>query len=186
MTAIARTKHINRWRVTRWAAATALLCVPAIAMRFTREVDWTGSDFIVMATLLAAILAAYELLARRASSMTWRAASVLTTLGLLLLIWINLAVGIIGHEGNPANWMFAGVIAILASGACIARFQPAGMACTLFTAAGTQLAIGGVALAGGLGAEGLGWPRDAIALTIFFSGLWAMAGTLFGLAGARR
>ena len=186
MTAITRTKQVNWWRIGRWSAAAALLCVPAIAMRFTSEVDWTASDFAVMATLLAAILGVYELLASRAQGMIWRAASVLTTLGLFLLIWINLAVGIVGHARNPANLMFAGVIAILAGGACIARFQPGGMARTLFTAAAAQLVIGVIALASGLGAEGLGWPRDVIALTLFFTGLWAVAGTLFKLAGAQR
>lgn len=186
MTAITRTKQVNWWRIGRWSAAAALLCVPAIAMRFTGEVDWTGSDFAVMGALLAAILGVYDLLASRAQSVTYRAASTLTTLGLFLLIWINLAVGIIGHEGNPANFMFTGVIAIMTGGVCIARFEPGGMARTLFIAAGAQLFIGVIALAGDLGAEGLGWPRDVIALTIFFSGLWAMAGALFRLSGERR
>ncbi len=186
MTAITRTKQVNGWRIGRWSAAAALLCVPAIAMRFTGEVDWTASDFAVMGVLLTAILSVYELLASRAQSVTYRAASTLTTLGLFLLIWINLAVGIIGHEGNPANLMFAGVIAILTGGACIARFEPGGMARTLFIAAGMQLIIGVIALAGDLGAEGPGWPRDVIALTIFFTGLWAVAGMLFKLAGERR
>lgn len=179
----------NGWRIARWSAAAALLCVPAIAMRFPGSgFDWTASDFVVMGTLFAAVLGAYELLASRAPGFTYRAASVLTTLGLFLLIWMNLAVGIIGHEGNPANLMFAAVITIVAGGSCIARFKPEGMARALFTAAAAQLAIGVVALAGDLGVEGRGWPRDVIVLTIFYTGLWATAGTLFGLSGrdARR
>ena len=186
MTATARTGTINGWRAARWGTAGALLCVPAIAMRYTSEVVWTAIDFLAMGTLLAVVLGAYELLASRAQNIVYRAASVLTTLGLFLLIWINLAVGIIGHEGNAANLMFAAVIAILVGGACIARFRPDGMVRTLGAAAGAQLAIGAIALAGDLGTEGLGWPRDVIALTIFFTGLWAVAGALFKLAGDRQ
>jgi hypothetical protein len=182
MTATTQTKHINWWRVARWGGAAALLCVPAIAMRYTSEVDWTASDFVVMGVLFAAVLGAYEFLASRSPSFAYRAASVLTTLGLFLLIWINLAVGIIGHEGNPANLMFAGVITILVGGACVTRFKSAGMGRTLLTAAVVQLAIGIIALAAGLGVEGRGWPRDVIALTIFFTGLWTTAGTLFRLS----
>lgn len=186
MTTIAQTRQVNRWRVARWSMAAALLCVPAIAMRYTSEVVWTASDFLAMATLLAVVLGTYELLASRAQNIVYRAASVLTTLGLFLLIWINLAVGIIGDEGNAANLMFAAVIAILIGGACIARFRPGGMVRTLGAAAGAQLAIGAIALAGDLGIEGAGWPRDVIALTIFFTGLWAVAGALFKLAGDRQ
>lgn len=179
MMATAQAKNINWWRVARWSAAAALLCVPAVAMRYTGEVDWTTSDFVVMGVLLASVLGAYEFLASRAPSFAYRAASVLMTLGLFLLIWINLAVGIIGHEGNPANLMFAGVITILVGGACLARFGSRGMARALFAAAAAQLAIGVIALAGDLGIEGRGWPRDVIVLTAFFTGLWVTAGMLF-------
>lgn len=187
MTATTRPGGHHGWRIGRWSAAAALLCVPAIAMRFPGSgFDWTGSDFVVMGTLFAAILGAYEFLASRAPGFAYRAASVLTMIGVFLLIWMNLAVGIIGSENNDANAMFAAVIAIIAGGACIARFRPAGMRRALLAAAAAQLAIGVIALAGDLGADGRGWPRDVIFLTGFYTGLWAVAGTLFGLAGDRR
>ncbi len=173
----------NGWRAARWGVAAALLCVPAVAMRFPGSgFDWTASDFVVMGALFAAVLGAYELLASRAPSVFHRAAAVLTTLGLFLLIWLNLAVGVIGHEGNPANWMFAGVVTIIVGGACAARFASGGMSRALFAAAAAQLLIGIAALIGDMGAEGRGWPRDVIVLTGFFTGLWAVAGTLFRMA----
>jgi hypothetical protein len=173
----------NWWRVARWSAAAALLCVPAIAMRFPGSgFDWTASDFVIMGMLFAAILGAYEVLAARAPSIAYRAASVLTTLGLFLLIWFNLAVGIIGSENNDANLMFAGVIVAVVGGACAARFRPRGMSNTLFVAAGMQAIIGIVALALNLGVEGRGWPRDVIVLTGFFTALWAVAGTLYRMS----
>ncbi|HEY0621649.1 hypothetical protein [Sphingomonas sp.] len=187
MTATAEVKtNRNWWRIGRLSAAAALLCVPAIAMRFTGEVVWTASDFVVMGTLLAALLGAYEFLASRAPGTAYRAASVAATLGLFLLIWMNMAVGVIGTENNDANMMFIAVIAIGVGGACLARFRPAGMKRALYAAALAQLAVGVIAVAGGLGTEDPNWPRDVIFLTGFYTGLWAVAGTLFGLSGDRR
>ena len=176
----------NWWRIGRWSAAAALLCIPAIAMRYTSEVDWTASDFVVMGTLFAAILGAYEFLASRAPGFAYRAASVLTTLGIFLLIWMNMAVGIIGSENNDANLMFVAVVALIVGGGCVSRFQAPGMRAALLAPPAAQAAIGAIALAGDLGIDGRGWPRDVIVLTIFYTGLWTVAGTLFGLAGDRR
>lgn len=180
MTAMAESPRRNWWRVARWSAAAGLLCVPAIAMSFPgSEFDWTASDFVVMGVLFAAILGAYDFLASRAPSIAYRAASVLTTLGLFLLIWFNLAVGIIGSENNDANMMFAVVIVTVIGGACVTKFKPLGMSNALFVAAALQALIGVIAYAFDLGADGRGWPRDVIVLTGFFTGLWAVAGTLF-------
>ena len=48
-----------------------------------------------------------------------------------ILIWVNLAVGIIGDEGNSANLMYVGVLAAGIIRAIITRGQPRGMAGTL-------------------------------------------------------
>lgn len=176
----------NWWRVGRWTAAALLLCVPAVAMRLTPEVRWTAVDFVVMAGLFAAILGGYEVLASRASGAAYRVAATLTVLGVFLLIWLNLAVGIIGSEDSPANLMFVAVVAVIVGGACIAKFQPAGMKRAMIAAAVVQVAVGGIALAGDMGSDGRGWPRDVIVLTIFFAGLWLVAGTCYSLAGERR
>ena len=63
-----------------------------------------------------------------------------------LLVWINGAVGIIGNEGNPANLMYGGVLAVGIIGAMIARFQPQGMARALFAMALAQLLVPVIAL----------------------------------------
>jgi hypothetical protein len=180
MTATVQVPRRNWWRVARWSAAALLLCVPVVAMRFPDSgFDWSPSDFVIMGALFATILGAYDFLASRAPSIAYRAASVLTTLGMFLLIWMNMAVGIIGSENNDSNLMFAGVIAIIVGGACVAKFKAQGMSNALFGAAAAQLLIGGIALALDLGTDGRGWPRDVIVLTSFYTGLWAVAGTLF-------
>ncbi len=38
----------NPWRAAVWCAAAFLLLLPLVAMQFTREVNWTLSDFVVI------------------------------------------------------------------------------------------------------------------------------------------
>ena len=45
----------------------------------------------------------------------------------LMLIWLSLGVGIIGKDGDPANLMYFGVMAIGIIGAIIKHLQPLGM-----------------------------------------------------------
>ena len=64
-------------------------------------------------------------LAARASTQSclscWRRASTVVTA--FLLIWINIAVGIIGDEGDPPNLMYAVVLGLACGGAIVAHFQ---------------------------------------------------------------
>ena len=59
----------------------------------------------------------------------------------------ELAVGIIGAEGNPANLIYAAVILVAAGGAALARLEAAGMSRAMLAAAGLQAAACGVAVA---------------------------------------
>ena len=63
-----------------------------------------------------------------------------------LLVWVNGAVGIIGNEGNHANLMYFGVIAVGIIGAFIARLEPRGMARALFVTALAQMLVPVIAL----------------------------------------
>ncbi len=108
----------------------------------------------------------------------YRAAVGLTLVTALLLAWVNLAVGVIGSEGNPANLAFFGIIAAGLLGALAARFRPKGMARILFAVALAQALVPLVALvmfrpaltAGVLGVLGG---------NAFFVALWAGSGLLF-------
>jgi len=83
---------------------------------------------------------------RRADHTAYRAATGLAVATALILVWVNLAVGLIGTEDNPANLMYFGVIAVGAIGAIIARFQPDGMARALFATALAQALVPVIAL----------------------------------------
>jgi hypothetical protein len=59
----------------------------------------------------------------------------------IVLLWVNGAVGLIGNEDNPANLMYAGVLAIGLIGAALARLQPLGMAWALSVTAVAQFLV---------------------------------------------
>jgi uncharacterized membrane protein YgdD (TMEM256/DUF423 family) len=75
-------------------ATVAILLVPAVAMRFTDEVNWGPGDFLVGGALLAGTGLAYVLTKRRIAGRPGRLLlGALLALG-LLLVWAELAVGI--------------------------------------------------------------------------------------------
>jgi hypothetical protein len=64
----------------------------------------------------------------------------------LILVWLSLGVGIIGQDGDPANLMYFGVLAIGIIGSLIARFRPRGMSRALFATAFAQTSVATIAL----------------------------------------
>jgi hypothetical protein len=134
-------KHRSTIRVL--LAAAFVLLLPLLAMQFTDEVVWSLADFAVAGGLLVGTGLLYV-------------AAGLALAAALLLVWINLAVGIIGDEGNPANAMYVGVLAVGVVGALIARFQPQGMARALLATALAQALVTVMALSAGLGAPASG------------------------------
>ena len=133
--------------ILRIALATAfLLLIPLVAMQFTDEVVWDVFDFAVAGTLLFGAGLTYELVARKAGHIAYRVAVVVAVGAALLLIWMNLAVGLIGNEENPANLMYIGVLAVGLTGAVIARLEPRGMARALFAMALAQALVPVIAM----------------------------------------
>lgn len=138
----ARNKNIFRIAL----AVFAILMVPLIAMQFTTEVNWGPGDFILMGLLLFGVGVSFELLTRRRGNFSYRIAVAIALVTTLLLVWSNLAVGIIGSEDNPANLLYFGVVGIGIVGAIIARFDPRGMAYALFAMALAQALIPVIAI----------------------------------------
>lgn len=167
------------WRLAPWAAAALILLAPLVAMQFTDEVNWDATDFAVMAALLFGACGAWELAARMTANVAYRAAAGVAVVTAFLLIWINLAVGIIGSENNSANLMFGGVLAVGILGALIARFRPQGMARALGAMAFAQVLAGVTAVLAGWGSTGANWPEVIILLTGFFAALWLLSAWLF-------
>ncbi|NIW09304.1 MAG: hypothetical protein GWN33_01400 [Gammaproteobacteria bacterium] len=154
------------------------MLLPLLAMQITDEVVWDLADFAVAGALLVGTGLMYELAARKAGNIAYRAAVGVALAAALLLVWINLAVGIIGTEDNPANLMYIGVLAVGIIGALIARFQPHGMARALFATALAQALVAVIALIAGLGSPWSG-PGEILFLNGFFVALFVGSALLF-------
>ena len=177
--------------IVRIALVTAfILLLPLLAMQFTAEVDWNWFDFSVAGALLFGTGLTYELIARKAGNTAYRAAVGVALAAALLLVWINLAVGIIGNEENPANLMYFGVIAIGIIGAIIARLRPQGMAHALFATAFAQALVAVLALIiGKPQVHSLQEPPGVLgvlALNAFFVALFVASALLFRRAAQGR
>jgi uncharacterized membrane protein len=73
-----------------------LLLIPALAMQFTKEVDWNIFDFVVMGVLLSITGLAIEVITRKVTSTKWRLIITGLIILALLLTWAELAVGLFG------------------------------------------------------------------------------------------
>ena len=176
-------RHRRFWRLAPWMMAALILLLPLVAMRFTDEVDWDATDFSVMGVMLLGACGLYEGTARTTGNLACRAAVAIALVAAFLLVWINLAVGIVGSEDNPANLMFGGVLAVGIVGALVARFRPHGMARALAATALAQTLVGMIALIAGWGATGANGPWPLMVLTAFFTALWLASARLFWKAG---
>lgn len=180
----------NRLRPFIWGGAVALLLLPAIAMQLGAPgVVWTAGDFIVMGVMLATACGLYELATWISGNMAYRAGFGLAVLAGFLTVWVNLAVGMYGSEGNALNLVFGGVLLVAAAGALLAGFRAAGMARAMFATAAAQLLASGIGLAVGLavGTDEQHGPKLALEgfLTACFALPWLASGQLFRLAARR-
>ena len=85
----------NRWRVAGWGLAGAILLVPLVAMAFTAEMNWGAEDFLAAAVLLGGFGLAFELAVRVTPNPIVRVVTGLALGALLLLVWAELAVGLL-------------------------------------------------------------------------------------------
>ena len=77
-------------------AIAFLLLIPLIAMQFTEEVNWTLFDFVVAGGLLFFTGLIFDLVFRKIKNVKYRMIISVILLFVILLIWVELAVGIFG------------------------------------------------------------------------------------------
>jgi hypothetical protein len=65
-------------------------------MQFSSEVNWSFADFLVMGTLLLAVALSVEAVLRKFPKRSNRMVLIAVTILIFLIIWTELAVGIIG------------------------------------------------------------------------------------------
>ena len=96
-----------------------------------------------------------------------------------MVVWANLAVGLIGNEENPVNLWFGAVLLIAIAGSIASRFRGSILPWAMFVAGTLQVAIG--TFAGILGTDLRGGR-----FTIVLSVAWFIASLLFWCARKSR
>lgn len=86
--------HAPTLRKAGWSLAAALLLAPAVAMTFSREMNWGPGDFLAAALIIGTVGAGLEGAARLQGRA--RLAVAVAALALGFLVWLELAVGIVG------------------------------------------------------------------------------------------
>jgi hypothetical protein len=162
-----------------WALPIALLTVPWLA-----RWPWTAADFIVAAAMFAIVGGTFELAVRASDNASYRWGAVVALATALALVWINLAVGIIGNEDNPLNLMFFGVVAVALLGSIAARFRAAGMATAMLAAGVIQALIGAGVFVLNAGAGEPPGRSGLLILIEIFALAWFSSAWLFHKASA--
>ena len=176
---ISARRRMSPWRIFGWGSAIGLILLPLIAMQFTTEANWTMSDFIAAGLMIGLTGAALEL-AVRASPNPWgRAGAAVMIFTSLLLVWVNLAVGFLGSEGNPANIMFLLVLGIAIGGSIATRLRSHAMVRTMLATAIVQLLVATTALAAGWASPGPEGIYEVVMGSTLFGGLWLISAALF-------
>jgi hypothetical protein len=133
--------------IGRVALGTALLLlIPLAAKLFLAGMAWTLFDFVAAGILLFCAGLTFVLIAQQSDNTAYRLAVGVAVAAGLLLVWANLAVGLVGSEDNPANLLYGGVLAVALIGAFGARFRPLGMSRAMFGAALTYVVVTAIAL----------------------------------------
>lgn len=171
--------RLNIWRVLGWGGAVVLILTPLVAMQFTTEVNWDETDFIVAAIIFGIVGGLIEFAVRLSSSWYFRFGAMFAVLAGFMVVWSNLAVGMIGNEDNPVNLWFGLVLLIAILGSIASRFRASVLPQAMYLAGAVQIAIG--TFAGILGAD----PRGG-RFTIVLSVAWMISSLLFWCAQRRR
>ena len=162
-------------------ATVFILLIPLLAAW-----TWTLGDFVFAGSLIFGTGLTFVLVARKGGNIAYRFAVGVALAAAFLLVWINVAVGIIGEPDDGANVMYIGVIAVGIGGAFVARFRHQEMARALLATAFAQALVAAIALIFGLGS---GSPPGVLGILIlngFFFSLFAGSALLFRHAGRQQ
>ncbi len=175
--------RISRAIVAVMLVTALLLMLPLVAMRFTTEVNWSPADFLIMGALISGTGLAYVLLTRSAPNVAYRAAMGLALLSTFLMIWANLAVGLIGSGANAGNLTYMAVVFVVVIGTIRSGFKAAGMERAMYVTALSLALLTAIAFIAGMHYYPGSSALELLAVGGFFAGLYLVAGSLFRYAG---
>ena len=173
-------RWVGRLRVIGWSLIAVLLLLPAVAMLYTDEVQWSAGDFLLAAVLLIGTGLLGELVLRRSRNNAYRAGAAVALVATLLLAWSNAAVGFVGAGANAANILYVALIGLVMAASFAAGFQARGMARAMVAAAIGQ----GLVMALAFSTELVRSEETFVIIVIngFFMALWSTAAVLFDRA----
>jgi hypothetical protein len=134
-------------------------------------VNWGAEDFVAAGLIFGAVLAAFWYASRHLARMTYLAAFASGLGAILVIVWVSLAVGIIGEPDNSANLVFAGVLVVAFFGSLLSKLKPSGLSRAMWAAAAAQLVAGITAI-------------TVTGLTPDATGVWAVTGFNLALVAA--
>lgn len=82
--------------ITIYTLPLALLCIPLLGNLFSKEFNWSASDFVVAGALLFTAAFMINLVRSKIKKQSQRILTCIVILLTLVLIWAELAVGIFG------------------------------------------------------------------------------------------
>ncbi len=117
-----------------------ILIAPAIGELTVEGWEWGVGGFLLMGTLLFVTFLMIELIAKYSPNKLYKAAVALTTLTTFGIIYVNLAVGIIG-DGNNTSACYFLVVPVGFIGLAASRLKPKGLSITAFLMAAVVLLV---------------------------------------------
>lgn len=167
-------------------ATLAFLLVPFVAMQFTNDVQWSVLDFVVAGAMIFGAGNVLVVALRQAGHIVYRAGMVIAVGTTFLMLFVNLAVGLIGSGPNAGNLMYGVTGVVFLAGLFLSKLKPAGMERTMFSTALYVLLVGGIALMLNLqhlpGSSVIG----VVGVSLFFAVPYIIAGLLFRFVSSKQ
>ena len=159
-------------KINRLATDTVLIILIPVLLTLLAIWQWKpGAIVLAIVIAIAGLGLIYGMLTKKVmNNKSYRFAVGIALAAVLLLVWMNAAVGgILGD--NPANMMYFGVLLVGCVGASIAQLEPKGMSRAMFAAAFAIILVPAIALL-------IGTPAFANGVPAVF-GLHALFAVLF-------
>ena len=172
-------RKINKSVMHVALATLGILLIPLVAMQFSDEVKWGVLDFVIAGILLFGTGLSYVVLSRLTSNIINKLAYASAVGTTFLLIYINLAVGLIGGGPNLGNLMYIGVVAVVIVGIILSRFTPVGMERAMYTSAFSLVIVAVIALMANMHEYPESSVIEIIGVNGFFVFLYMISGLLF-------
>lgn len=160
-------------------ATLIILLIPLVGTFTVEGWNWDAFDFVIAGIVLFTAFFMIEFLARKMRDIPSRIAAGITVIMTLLIVWVNLAVGIIG-DGNNTSACYMLVVPVGFLGLAVSRLKPKGLSITACVMAAIMLLVPSVAWI--TGNQDLAQDPNVLKVFVLSAGFafwYAVAGALF-------